>query len=95
MALSREEVLKVALLGRLKLSDGELEKFTTQLNQIVGYVEQLQQLDTEEVEPMAHPLPINNVFRADEMKESIGADKALANAPKRDAEFYLVPPVLD
>jgi aspartyl-tRNA(Asn)/glutamyl-tRNA(Gln) amidotransferase subunit C len=95
MALSREEVLKVALLGRLKLSDAELEKFTTQLNQIVGYVEQLQQLDTEEVEPMAHPLPINNVFRADEMKESIGADKALANAPKRDADFYLVPPVLE
>ena len=95
MALSREEVLKVALLGRLKLSEAELEKFTTQLNQIVGYVEQLQQLDTEEVEPMAHPLPINNVFRTDEMKESIGVDKALANAPKRDTEFYLVPPVLE
>lgn len=95
MALSREEVLKVALLGRLKLSEAELEKFTTQLNQIVGYVEQLQQLDTEDVEPMAHPLPINNVFRADAVTESIGAEKALANAPKRDAEFYLVPPVLE
>lgn len=95
MALSREEVLKVALLGRLKLSETELEKFTTQLNQIVGYVEQLQQLDTEDVEPMAHPLPINNIFRADEVKESIGIDKALANAPKRDTEFYLVPPVLE
>ena len=95
MSLSRAEVEKVALLGRLKLSDAELEKFTTQLNQIVGYVEQLQQLETEDVEPMAHPLPINNVFRADEMNESIGADKALANAPKRDAEFYLVPPVLE
>ena len=95
MALSRHEVEKVALLGRLKLPEAELEKFTTQLNQIVGYVEQLQQLDTEEVEPMAHPLPINSVFRADEVKESIGVDKALANAPKRDTEFYLVPPVLD
>jgi len=95
VALSREEVLKVALLGRLKLSETELEKFTTQLNQIVGYVEQLQQLDTEDVEPMAHPLPINNIFRADEVKESIGIDKALANAPKRDTEFYLVPPVLE
>ena len=95
MALSREEVLKVALLGRLKLSDAELEKFTTQLNQIVGYVEQLQELDTEEVEPMAHPLPINTVFRADEVKPSIGAAAALANAPKRDPEFYLVPPVLE
>ena len=95
MALSRQEVEQVALLARLRLSDQELEKLTTQLNQIVGYVEQLQQLDTEEVEPMAHPLPINNVFRADEVRPSIGVDKALANAPKRDAEFYLVPPVLE
>ncbi len=95
MALSRDEVLKVALLGRLKLSEAELEKFTTQLNQIVGYVEQLQQLDTEDVEPMAHPLPIHNVFRADEVKPSLEIDSALANAPKRDPEFYLVPPVLD
>ena len=95
MALSREQVEKVALLGRLKLTEAELEKFTTQLNQIVGYVEQLQELDTEDVEPMAHPLPINNVFRADEVRLSIGVDAALANAPKRDAEFYLVPPVLE
>jgi aspartyl-tRNA(Asn)/glutamyl-tRNA(Gln) amidotransferase subunit C len=95
VALSRQEVEKVALLGRLKLSEAELEKFTTQLNQIVGYVEQLQQLDTEDVEPMAHPLPINNIFRADEVRESIGIEKALANAPKRDTEFYLVPPVLE
>ncbi len=95
MALSHEEVEKVALLARLKLSEAELEKFTTQLNQIVGYVEQLQQLDTEDVEPMAHPLPVTNVFRADEVRPSIGTDAALANAPKRDEEFYLVPPVLD
>jgi aspartyl-tRNA(Asn)/glutamyl-tRNA(Gln) amidotransferase subunit C len=44
---------------------------------------------------MAHPLPINSVFRADETNESVGVDKALANAPKRDTEFYLVPPVLE
>ena len=95
MALSREEVEKVALLGRLRLSEAELEKFTTQLNQIVGYVEQLQALDTEEVEPMAHPLPVQNVFREDQVRESIGADAALAVAPKRDERFYLVPPVLE
>jgi aspartyl-tRNA(Asn)/glutamyl-tRNA(Gln) amidotransferase subunit C len=95
MSLSREDVEKVALLGRLRLSNAELEKFTTQINQIVGYVAQLQELDTEEVEPMAHPLPINNVFRSDEVRESIGVGKALANAPKRDTEFYLVPPVLE
>jgi aspartyl-tRNA(Asn)/glutamyl-tRNA(Gln) amidotransferase subunit C len=95
MALSREEVEKVALLGRLRLPEAELERFTTQLNQIVGYVEQLQELDTEDVEPMAHPLPVQNVFREDQVRESIGADAALAGAPKRDERFYLVPPVLD
>jgi aspartyl-tRNA(Asn)/glutamyl-tRNA(Gln) amidotransferase subunit C len=95
MALSTHEVRKVALLARLKLTDAELEKFTTQLNQIVGYVEQLQQLNTDDVEPLAHPLPVKNVFRADEVLPSLPADKALANAPKHDAEFYLVPPVLD
>jgi aspartyl-tRNA(Asn)/glutamyl-tRNA(Gln) amidotransferase subunit C len=95
MALSRQEVEKVALLARLKLSEAELEKFTTQLNQIVGYVEQLQELNTEDVEPLAHPLPINSVFRDDEVQPSLPTDVALANAPKRDTEFYLVPPVLD
>jgi aspartyl-tRNA(Asn)/glutamyl-tRNA(Gln) amidotransferase subunit C len=95
MALSRKEVEKVAVLARLKLSVAELEKFTTQLNQIMGYVEQLQELDTEEVEPLAHPLPINNVFRLDEVQPSLPVDAALGNAPQRDAEFYLVPPVLD
>ena len=95
MALTREEVEKVALLGRLRLSESELERLTTQLNQIVGYVGQLQELDTEEVEPMAHPLPIQNVFRADEVRESLGAARALAVAPKHDDSFYLVPRVLD
>jgi aspartyl-tRNA(Asn)/glutamyl-tRNA(Gln) amidotransferase subunit C len=95
MALSREEVEKVALLGRLRLSEADLARFTTQLNQIVSYVEQLQELDTEEIEPMAHPLPIQNVFREDELRPSIGPEAALAAAPKHDREFYLVPPVLD
>lgn len=95
MALSRKDVEKVALLARLKLSEPELEKFTNQINQIVGYVEQLGELNTDDVEPLAHPLPISNVFRADEVQPSIPVDAALANAPKRDDEFYLVPPVLD
>lgn len=95
MALSTVEVSKVALLARLKLTDSELEKFTTQLNAIVGYVEQLQELNTDDVEPMAHPLPLQNVFRADEVRPSLAQDKALANAPKSTNEFYLVPPVLD
>ena len=58
MSLSRDEVLKVSLLARLELSEAELEKMTAQLAQIVGYVDQLSQLDTEGVEPMAHAAPV-------------------------------------
>jgi len=95
MALSRGEVEKVALLARLRLSPDELDRMTDQLARIVGYVEQLGRLDTEDVEPMAHPLPIQNVFRPDEPRPSLDPDVALANAPKRGDNFYLVPPVLD
>ena len=94
MSLSREDVEKVALLARLELSDDELELMTAQLGQIVGYVEQLNELDTDEVEPMAHAVELVNVFRADEVADSLPRDQALANAPKSDGECYLVPAVL-
>ena len=94
MALTVEEVAKVALLARLRLSAEQLEEMTTQLDAIVGYVEQLDQLDTDGVEPMAHAGDLSNVFAADVLRESVPRDQALANAPKRDDECYLVPPVL-
>lgn len=94
MSLSRQEVEKVSLLGRLLLSPGELDRMTSQLGQIVGYVEQLGQLDTEQVEPMAHAVEMKNVFRADEIRPSLDRTVALANAPQRDEECYLVPAVL-
>jgi aspartyl-tRNA(Asn)/glutamyl-tRNA(Gln) amidotransferase subunit C len=95
MSLTRQDVEKVALLARLKLSDEELDHFTEQLSQIVTYVDQLAELDTENVEPLAHPLDVTNVFREDEVRPSIDREQALANAPKQDSEFYLVPPVLE
>jgi len=94
MSLSREDVEKVSLLARLRLSDDELATMTTQLNSIVEYVEQLQQLDTDEVEPMAHAVEMYNVFADDEVRESLSREAALANAPKQDGEGYLVPAVL-
>lgn len=94
MSLSREEVEKVSLLARLRLTDDELAKMTTQLNSIVEYVEQLQALDTDNVEPMAHAVEMFNVFAADEVRESLPREAALANAPKQDGEGYLVPAVL-
>jgi aspartyl-tRNA(Asn)/glutamyl-tRNA(Gln) amidotransferase subunit C len=94
MSLSREEVEKVALLGRLRLSPDELDRMTAQLGAIVGYVDQLAELNTDDVEPMAHAVELTNVFRADEEQPSLPVAEALANAPHQDGQFYLVPAVL-
>ena len=94
MSLSREDVAKVSLLARLRLNDEEIETMTVQLGQIVGYVEQLSELDTEHVQPMAHAIEAHNVFAADELRPGLSRDEALANAPKRDDECYRVPAVL-
>lgn len=94
MSLSRDEVAKVALLARLHLDDTELDTMTEQLGQIVGYVDQLAQLDTSDVEPMAHAVEITNVFAEDKLRPSLPREQALQNAPKQDGEFYRVPAVL-
>lgn len=94
MSLSREQVEKVSLLARLRLSEAELERLTAQLSQVVDYMELLGELDTENVEPMAHAVEISNVFRADEVRPSFDRGEMLARAPHADGEFYLVPAVL-
>ncbi len=95
MALTAEDVRWVAHLGRLELTEEELQLMTRQLSAIIDYVNQLQQVDTSGVEPLAHPLPIHNIFRADELAPSLPVDAALANAPDRRGDFYAVPAVLD
>jgi len=94
MSLTRVEVEKVSLLARLRLTEAELETLTTQLGQVVGYIELLNELETENVEPMAHAVQISNVFRDDEPRPSLDRAQMLANAPHTDGEFYLVPAVL-
>jgi len=88
-------VRKVAKLSRLELTDAEVEEFTRQLGAILEYVEKMNELDTSDVEPMAHCLPISNIFRDDCIKESLGTEKTLGNAPERDGEFFKVPKILD
>ncbi len=95
MSMTAEEVAKVALLARLRLSPTELELFTGQLNAIVGFVEQLGELDTANVEPLAHGVEVHNVFREDVRGPSLTREEALANAPKRNTDSFLVPAVLD
>lgn len=94
MALTRADVEKVALLARLRLSGAELDTLTTELAQIVGYVDQLGEVDTDEVEPMAHAVEMHNVFADDVVRPSLPREQSLANAPQHDGQAYLVPPVL-
>jgi aspartyl-tRNA(Asn)/glutamyl-tRNA(Gln) amidotransferase subunit C len=93
--IDAEQVRKVAKLSRLELTDAEVEEFTGQLSAILEYVEKMNELDTADVEPLAHCLPVSNVLREDAVKESLGTDKALANAPQQDGEFFKVPKILD
>ncbi|MGA8941490.1 MAG: Asp-tRNA(Asn)/Glu-tRNA(Gln) amidotransferase subunit GatC [Thermoactinomyces sp.] len=95
MAISKEEVYKVATLARLKLTEQEADQFTSQLNDILEFANKLNELDTENVQPTSHVLPIHNVFREDEVRPSIDREKALQNAPEqRDGMFY-VPAVFE
>jgi aspartyl-tRNA(Asn)/glutamyl-tRNA(Gln) amidotransferase subunit C len=95
MSLTAEDVAWVAHLARLELSAAEVETMTRQLGAILAYVDQLRQVDTDGVEPLAHPLPLRDVFRPDEPAPSLPVDEALANAPDRRGDFYGVPAVLD
>jgi aspartyl-tRNA(Asn)/glutamyl-tRNA(Gln) amidotransferase subunit C len=94
MGISRQDVEKVALLGRLQLTEADLATMTAELDQIVGYVDQLAEVNTDGIEPMAHAVEVVNVFRADDVTPSLPRDEALANAPHRDERGYLVPAVL-
>lgn len=94
MSLSREDVDKVSLLGRLRLRDDELDRMTDQLTQIVSYMELLGEVNTDGVEPMAHAVERSNVFAEDLVIPSLDRNAALRNAPKRDEQCYRVPAVL-
>jgi aspartyl-tRNA(Asn)/glutamyl-tRNA(Gln) amidotransferase subunit C len=95
MSLSITEVAKVAVLARLRVNPDELETFTGQLNTIVDYVAQLQELDTTGVEPLAHGVEVRNVFRDDMRGPALDREKALVNAPERNEVSFLVPAVLE
>lgn len=95
MKITREEVGHVARLARLSLKEEEIELFTRQLSDILTYVEKLNELDTKEVDPTSHVLPVKNVLREDEIRGSIERERALVNAPDRTDEFFRVPKVIE
>ncbi|MDP2363332.1 MAG: Asp-tRNA(Asn)/Glu-tRNA(Gln) amidotransferase subunit GatC [Ignavibacteria bacterium] len=94
MAVTKKDVEKIAELARLKFSEEELENFTPQMNEILSYMDKLNELDTENVEPLSHPVEQTNVFREDKLKPSITAEDALKNAPAKDEHHFKVPKVI-
>jgi aspartyl-tRNA(Asn)/glutamyl-tRNA(Gln) amidotransferase subunit C len=88
-------VRHIANLARLNVTDEEVARYTSQLSQILDYARQLDEVDTGEVPPTAHPLPVKNVFRGDQPHGSWVPEKALANAPDPHDSFFRVPKVLD
>ena len=94
MAITKKDVEKIAELARLKFSEEELENFTPQMNEILSYMDKLNELNTENVKPLSHPVEQTNVFREDEMKPSISTENALKNAPSKDENHFTVPKVI-
>ena len=95
MKISSREVEYVANLARLEVTEVEKEKFTAQLNDILLYIDKLNELDTKGVEPMSHAISVTNAFREDKILDSIGTENSLANAPDARGEFFRVPKVID
>jgi aspartyl-tRNA(Asn)/glutamyl-tRNA(Gln) amidotransferase subunit C len=93
--ISSKEVEYVAHLARLEISGGEKEKLTSQLNDILLYIDKLNELDTKGVEPMSHAMAVTNAFREDKVLDSIGTEATLANAPDARGEFFRVPKVIE
>lgn len=94
MPLTTATVRQVAHLARLHLADDEVELFTRQLNDILNYVEKLNELDTADVPPMTHVLELHNAFRDDEVKDSLPLKEALANAPDQQRQSFAVPKII-
>jgi aspartyl-tRNA(Asn)/glutamyl-tRNA(Gln) amidotransferase subunit C len=92
--LTPDDVRKVAKLARLSLPDEKINKFTGQLESILGYIDKLGEVDTTKVEPMAHALPVHNVLREDVVEPSLPLEKVLQNAPDTDGPFFKVPKVI-
>jgi aspartyl-tRNA(Asn)/glutamyl-tRNA(Gln) amidotransferase subunit C len=94
--LTRQDVLRIAELARLDLTDAEVDRFTPQLGEILGYAQQIQEIDTSGVAPMSHAGASEAAWRDDEPRPCLGVDVALANAPDADtrAGLFKVPKVL-
>ena len=95
MAATDLNVNYVAHLARLSLTPEEEQRFGAQLNQVLGYIEKLRQLDVSAVEPTAHATPLSNVSRRDEIRPSLSNDDTLRNAPAKANGLFVVPKIVE
>jgi aspartyl-tRNA(Asn)/glutamyl-tRNA(Gln) amidotransferase subunit C len=92
--ITPDEVAHIALLGRLQLTEEEVEHYTPQIDQILGYFRQLQKLDTSDIPPTSHAIQLTNVWREDRSRPSLAADEAVANAPEARDGLFIVPRIV-
>jgi len=95
MKITKEEVLYVANLARLDMDEASVDKFSDQIGKILEYVDTLNQVDTEGVNPTSHAIFLNNAFREDEEKEHLERDFSLGNAPEKEDGHFVVPKVIN
>ncbi|HAA76565.1 TPA: Asp-tRNA(Asn)/Glu-tRNA(Gln) amidotransferase subunit GatB [Candidatus Latescibacteria bacterium] len=95
MSVTRDDVQRVARLARLKLTEPEESRLVSDLNHMLAYVAALEELDTSQVTPTAHVLPLSNVFRPDEPTEALSLEAALSNAPRSRHGHFRVPKVIE
>jgi aspartyl-tRNA(Asn)/glutamyl-tRNA(Gln) amidotransferase subunit C len=94
MKISKEEVLYVARLARLDLDADAIDKFAGQIDEILGYIEKLNQVDTEGIQPTSHAISLTNAFRDDEPRQHLERKRALANAPEQEEGQFVVPKIV-
>lgn len=94
MELSKEDVMKIAVLSKLKFNDEEIENFRNDLSEILNYMNELNELDTSNVNPLFNVLDLEDVTREDEVTESLKKEEILKNAPDKDENFIIVPKII-
>ena len=94
MSITKSEVEQVCSLARLELSEAEKDEFTCQLDSILGYVAKINELETSNILPTSHPIPLTNVLREDKVKESLSVEEVLANAPEAGKGHFRVPKII-
>ena len=94
MKITKEEILHVANLARLEMDDASVDKFSDQISNILGYIDKLNQVNTEGIKPTSHAISLTNAFREDGEPEHMNRDAALDNAPEKEDGAFIVPRVV-